>query len=83
MGIIATIVVGLVAGLLASWLMKAKGGILVDLILGVVGGFLGGWLTGLILGKNLMTGINIQSVVVGFVGAVIVLAVYRLIRRAV
>jgi len=81
MTLLATIVVGLIAGLLASWLMKAKTGILVDLILGVVGGILGGWITSLILGVNLMSGFNITSVIVALVGAIIVIAIYRLIRR--
>jgi uncharacterized membrane protein YeaQ/YmgE (transglycosylase-associated protein family) len=81
MTLLATIVVGLIAGLLASWLMKAKTGILVDLILGVVGGVLGGWITSLILGANLMSGFNITSIIVALVGAIIVIAIYRLIMR--
>jgi uncharacterized membrane protein YeaQ/YmgE (transglycosylase-associated protein family) len=81
MGLIATIVVGLIAGLLASFLMKAKTGILVDLILGVVGSILGGWITSMILGVDLVSGINVTSIIVAVVGAIIVIAVYRLIRR--
>jgi uncharacterized membrane protein YeaQ/YmgE (transglycosylase-associated protein family) len=80
-GLIATIVVGLIAGLLASWLMKAKTGILVDLILGVVGGVLGGWITSLILGVNLVSGFNITSIIVAVVGAILVILIYRLITR--
>ena len=81
MGLIATIVVGLIAGLLASWLMKAKTGMLVDLILGVVGGVVGGWITSLILGVNLVSGFNITSIIVALLGAIVVIAVYRLITR--
>jgi len=81
MGLIATIVVGLVAGLLASWLMKAKTGVLVDLVLGVVGSILGGWITSLILGINLVSGINLTSIIVALVGAILVIAIYRLISR--
>jgi uncharacterized membrane protein YeaQ/YmgE (transglycosylase-associated protein family) len=81
MGILATIVVGLIAGFLASLIMKARGGLLIDLILGVVGGFVGGWLSSLLLGANLMSGINITSILTALVGAVIVLFVYRLIWR--
>lgn len=81
MGLIATIVVGLVAGLLASWLMKAKTGVLVDLILGVVGSVVGGWIASLLLGVDLMTGINLTSIIVAVIGAVIVIAVYRFIKR--
>jgi len=81
MGLIATIVVGLVAGLLASWLMKAKTGVWVDLVLGVVGSILGGWITSLILGINLVSGINLTSIIVALVGAILVIAIYRLISR--
>jgi uncharacterized membrane protein YeaQ/YmgE (transglycosylase-associated protein family) len=81
MGILATIVVGLIAGVLASLIMKARGGLIIDLILGVVGGFVGGWLSGLVLGRNMMTGINLPSILVALVGAIIVLVVYRLIFR--
>ncbi len=81
MGILATIVVGLIAGWLASMVMKSKSGLVVDLVLGVIGGFVGGWLTGLLTGVNMMSGINITSIIVAFVGAVIVLFVYRLVMR--
>ena len=79
MGIFATLVVGLVAGWLTGLLMKSRSGILLDMILGIVGGFVGGWLTSLVLGANLMSGINITSVIVAVVGAVVVVAIYRLI----
>jgi uncharacterized membrane protein YeaQ/YmgE (transglycosylase-associated protein family) len=81
MGLIATIVVGLIAGLLASWIMKAKTGVLVDLILGVVGSVVGGWITSLILGVNLVSGFNITSIIVAVLGAIIVIAIYRVITR--
>ena len=81
MGIIATIVVGLIAGFLASLIMKSQGGLLRDLIFGVIGGFVGGLLSSLLLGVNMMTGINITSILTGLVGAIIVIAIGRLIRR--
>jgi len=80
MGIIATLIVGLVAGWLTGMLMKGNYSIIVDMILGIIGGFVGGWLTSLVFGVNMMTGINITSLIVAIVGAVIVVAVYRLIR---
>lgn len=80
MGIFATLVVGLVAGWITGLLMKSRSGVILDMILGIVGGFVGGWLTSLFLGVNLMSGINITSLIVAIVGAVIVVAVYRLIR---
>ena len=81
MGLIATIVVGLVAGWLGSMIMKAKTGLLVDLILGVVGAIVGGWLSSLLLGVNLVSGINITSIIVALVGAIVVIAIYRFFSR--
>ena len=56
MGWLTSIVVGLIAGLIASRIMKADTGILFDLVLGVAGSILGGWLTGLVLGVDLVSG---------------------------
>ncbi|HNS50793.1 MAG TPA: GlsB/YeaQ/YmgE family stress response membrane protein [Anaerolineae bacterium] len=81
MTLLATIVVGLIAGLLASYLMKAKTGILVDLVLGVVGAILGGWITSLILGVNLVSGFNLTSVIVAVLGAILVIVLYRAFAR--
>ena len=81
MGWFATLVVGLVAGFLAHLIMRTKANLLIDLILGVIGGFLGGWLTALALGQNLMSGINLTSIIVALVGAVVVVFLYRLIFR--
>jgi uncharacterized membrane protein YeaQ/YmgE (transglycosylase-associated protein family) len=81
MNLLSTIIVGLIAGLLASWIMKAKTGLLVDLILGVIGGVLGGWISSLITGVNLMSGLNLTSILVAFGGAVLVILIYRFIKR--
>ena len=81
MGILATLVVGAIAGFLAHLLMKTRTGLIVDIILGIIGGFVGGWLSSLLLGGNLMSGINIVSILVALVGAIIVIALYRLVTR--
>jgi len=81
MNLIATIVVGLIAGLVASYLMKAKTGILTDLILGVVGSVVGGWLSSLLLGVDLVGGINLTSIIVAIVGAIVVIAIYRFLKK--
>jgi uncharacterized membrane protein YeaQ/YmgE (transglycosylase-associated protein family) len=81
MGLIATILVGLIAGLVSSWLMKAKTGMLIDLILGVVGSMVGGWITSLLTGVNMVSGFNLTSILVSILGAVVVIWVYRLIKR--
>lgn len=81
MGFLATIIVGLIAGLLASWVMKTKTGIFTEMILGVIGGFIGGWITSLILGVNLMSGVNLTSVIVAFIGAIVLIVIYRFFKR--
>ncbi len=81
MGFVATVIVGLIAGFLAHLLMRTRTGLIVDLILGVIGGFVGGWLSTVLFGANLMTGINIPSIITALVGAIIVIFLYRLITR--
>ncbi|MDX9953758.1 MAG: GlsB/YeaQ/YmgE family stress response membrane protein [Anaerolineae bacterium] len=81
MGLLATIVVGLIAGGVASYLMKAKTGWVVDLILGVVGSVVGGWITSLLLGVDLVSGFNLTSLIVALIGAIVVIFVYRLIKK--
>ena len=81
MGFLAWIVVGLIAGWLAGQLMKGGGyGIVADTILGVLGGLLGGWIFGH-LGISTGGGM-IGSVIVAFIGAVILVGLTRLVKRA-
>jgi uncharacterized membrane protein YeaQ/YmgE (transglycosylase-associated protein family) len=81
MGIIAWLVLGLIAGFIASKIVNRTGsGIVVDLILGVVGAFAGGFLFHLIGAKG-VTGFNLWSLIVAVIGAVVVLAVYHAIER--
>jgi uncharacterized membrane protein YeaQ/YmgE (transglycosylase-associated protein family) len=82
MGLFATIVVGLIAGWLASMLMKTNTGLWKDLLFGVIGGIVGGWLSSLLTGTNLMSGINLTSILVAIVGAVVVIAIYRAVTRS-
>jgi len=86
MGIMAFIVVGLVAGLLAKLVLPGDdpGGLIVTTLIGIAGAFVGGLVVG-ILGGVGVTGINIWSILVATLGAVILLAIYRLFagRRAV
>jgi uncharacterized membrane protein YeaQ/YmgE (transglycosylase-associated protein family) len=78
MTIIVWIVLGLVAGWLAGQVMKGGGyGVVGDIVLGIVGALVGGFLTGLVLGRDMVSGFNIESVVVAFIGAVILIAVSR------
>ncbi|OIO98779.1 MAG: transglycosylase [Anaerolineae bacterium CG2_30_64_16] len=81
MGLLAWIVVGLVAGWLASRVMKGRGsGLVGDLVLGVVGALLGGFLASTLLKMpDAVNGINLTSILVAFVGAVILIALLRAI----
>jgi uncharacterized membrane protein YeaQ/YmgE (transglycosylase-associated protein family) len=81
MGLLAWIVVGLIAGWLAGQVMKGGGyGVLVDIILGIVGGIVGGWVFGLL--GIWPAGGMIGSILVAFVGAVILIWISRLLKRA-
>jgi len=81
MSILAWIVVGLIAGWLASMVMRGGGyGLLGDIIVGVVGALIGGFLaTNLLHMAAPVSGINITTIVVAFVGAVILIAILRLV----
>jgi uncharacterized membrane protein YeaQ/YmgE (transglycosylase-associated protein family) len=81
MGLLATILVGLIAGLLASWIMKAKTGVFVDILLGIAGSILGGWISTLITGADLVSGFNLTSILVALAGSIVVIAIYRFIKR--
>jgi uncharacterized membrane protein YeaQ/YmgE (transglycosylase-associated protein family) len=79
MSILAWIVLGLVAGWLAGTLMRGGGfGLIGDIVLGILGAIVGGWLTGLLLGQDLMTGFNLESLVVAVLGAIVLIAISRL-----
>jgi uncharacterized membrane protein YeaQ/YmgE (transglycosylase-associated protein family) len=82
MGIIATIIIGILAGWITGKLMRGSGyGVLWDLVLGVVGAIVGGWLGSLILGVDLITGVNLTTLIVAVIGSVVVVLVYRLVTQ--
>ena len=81
MGLLAWVVVGLIAGWLAGQVMRGGGyGVLVDIILGLVGGIVGGWVFGLL--GIWPGGGMIGSIIVAFVGAVILVGIVRLLKTA-
>ncbi len=81
MSFIAWIVLGLVAGFIASKLVNKTGeGLLMDIILGVVGAVVGGWLFQL-FGMPGVSGVNLYSLLVAVVGAAVFLIVYHAIVR--
>jgi uncharacterized membrane protein YeaQ/YmgE (transglycosylase-associated protein family) len=78
-GIIAWIVLGAIAGWITNLLMGGKEGVIATIILGIVGAVVGGFVMGPVLKLADVTGLNISSLVVAVIGAVIVVAVYRLV----
>jgi len=83
MGILAWIVLGLVAGFLGSKIVNKSGeGFFLDIVLGVVGAVVGGWVFSL-FGASGVTGLNLYSLIVAVIGAVVVLFAYHAIRKAV
>ncbi len=79
MGILAWIIVGLIAGWLAGLVMKGGGyGVIGDIILGIVGGLIGGFLASAVFGvPNAVNGFNLTSILIAFIGAVILVAIVR------
>ncbi|HEY7964638.1 MAG TPA: GlsB/YeaQ/YmgE family stress response membrane protein [Steroidobacteraceae bacterium] len=82
MSIIAWIVLGLIAGFIASKLINKSGeGLLLDIGLGVVGAVVGGWLFNA-FGMVGVSGLNLYSLLVAVLGAVVVLVVYHALVRS-
>jgi uncharacterized membrane protein YeaQ/YmgE (transglycosylase-associated protein family) len=82
MSIFAWIILGLLAGFIGSKLVNKQGeGMFLDIVLGVVGAVVGGWLFNR-FGAVGVTGLNIYSLLVAVIGAVVVLLVYHALRRA-
>jgi uncharacterized membrane protein YeaQ/YmgE (transglycosylase-associated protein family) len=79
MGILAWLVVGLIAGWLANMVMRGgRGNIVTDIIVGIIGAIVGGFLASQLFGvANPVNGINVGSIVVAFLGAVVAIAIVR------
>ena len=84
MGILAWIILGAIAGWITNLIMGGKEGVIATIILGIVGAVVGGFLAGTVLKVADVTGVNVESIVVAVIGAVIVVAIYRMVigRRA-
>jgi len=82
MSFVAWIALGLISGFIASKIVNKSGaGAIMDIVLGVVGAVVGGWLFNTI-GHVGVTGLNLYSILVAVVGAVIVLVLYHALFRA-
>ncbi len=82
MGILTWIIIGAIAGWLASLIIKGGFGLIGNIVIGIIGAFIGGWLSTAILNLPYgVTGFNLTSVLVATGGAVVVLFVLGLIKR--
>ncbi|MBY6190903.1 GlsB/YeaQ/YmgE family stress response membrane protein [Microbulbifer agarilyticus] len=81
MGILSWIILGLIAGALAKWIMPGPdpGGWIVTMIIGIVGAFIGGWV-GSFVGLGTTGGLSLGSIITAVVGAVILLFIYRMVK---
>ncbi len=83
MSIIAWIILGLIAGFIASKIVNRHGeGILLDIVVGIVGAVIGGWIMAA-LGGTGVNGFNLYSILVAIGGAVVLLVIVHALRRAV
>lgn len=82
MGILSWVVVGLIAGLLAKFIIPGKdpGGILITILLGIGGGFLGGYIASK-LGIGTVNALDLSSILIATGGAILILIIYRFIRK--
>jgi len=82
MSIVAWIVLGLIAGFIGSKIVNKQGeGLVLDIILGIVGAVVGGFIFRF-FGASGVTGLNIYSLIVAVIGAVVLLVIYHAVRRA-
>jgi uncharacterized membrane protein YeaQ/YmgE (transglycosylase-associated protein family) len=81
MSILAWVILGLISGFIASKLVNKSGeGVILDIILGIIGALVGGWLFNA-FGAAGVTGLNLYSMLVSVIGAVVVLVVYHALFR--
>ena len=83
MHVITWIILGLIAGFIASKVVNRRGeGVILDILLGIIGAFVGTWVFGQ-MGMHGVSGLNLYSILVSAIGAVLVLVIYHAIRGAV
>ncbi|MET9571296.1 GlsB/YeaQ/YmgE family stress response membrane protein [Streptomyces virginiae] len=85
MGILAWILLGLLAGIFAKMLMPGKdpGGIIITILIGIAGALLGGWLGKVIFGVDSVDGFfELSTWIAAIVGSLVLLIIFRLFRRA-
>jgi uncharacterized membrane protein YeaQ/YmgE (transglycosylase-associated protein family) len=87
MGILAWIILGLIAGAIAKAIMPGRdpGGFIVTALIGIVGAVIGGFLGNMLFGISGVSGVDIRSILIAVVGALVLLWIYRMAtgRRAI
>lgn len=78
MDFIIMIIVGAIAGTIASYIMKSPTGLFMDIILGIIGAVVGGMIMNA-LGQSGAGGFNLYSILVAVFGAIVVIALYRML----
>jgi uncharacterized membrane protein YeaQ/YmgE (transglycosylase-associated protein family) len=81
MGILSWIVLGAIAGFLANMIVGGREGLIGTIILGIVGALVGGYIASAVFHKGDVSGINIESIVIAVLGAILVLFVWRAVTR--
>jgi len=81
MSILAWIILGLIAGFIASRIVNRRGsGLVLDLVIGIVGAVIGGWIVTAVGGTGI-TGFNLWSLLVAILGAIVLLVLVHAVRR--
>jgi uncharacterized membrane protein YeaQ/YmgE (transglycosylase-associated protein family) len=82
MGFLSWIALGLIVGIVAKLIMPGKdpGGMVVTILIGIAGAFIGGFI-GSLMGLGSVTGFDLRSLLIAIGGAVLLLIIYRLLRR--
>ena len=81
MGFLAWIVVGAIAGFLANQIMGSREGLLMTVVLGIVGGLVGGFIATSVLKMGSVNGINLESIAIATLGAILVVFVVNALQR--
>ena len=83
MGILSWVLMGLIAGALAKWIMPGKdpGGVIITILLGIGGAILGGWV-GSMLGFGTTNAFDMRTLLLAIVGALLILFLYRQFKKA-
>jgi uncharacterized membrane protein YeaQ/YmgE (transglycosylase-associated protein family) len=79
--LLAWIVLGAIAGGIASFLVRSRTGLVVNIVVGIIGAFLGGWILSQLGVGGQVGGLNCASIATAVIGAVVLLTIARLLQR--